>query len=317
MSHKSLEGKREIVNRDRDLNHKLENILTIRDLTFGYIPHNPVLERINLDVPQGRFLGLLGPSGSGKSTLLKIIIGLHRPWHGYIEFGSSKKNYTRTINSNPVSLISYLVNPIKNSIQTSFSSIGYVPQLESVDWNFPVTVAEVVGMGIWNRSGIYPWFSRNSKEKLQHILGSLGIADHAKRQIRELSGGEQQRVFLARALISNPHILILDEPTSGVDYNTREKIYEILTDLNSKGMTIILTTHDITGLGKRLPWIVCINKTIISQGPPNEVLTSENLLKTYGLATDINSLGSDKDSLSNSNTLDAHNRRIDTNQEPE
>jgi ABC-type Mn2+/Zn2+ transport system ATPase subunit len=312
-----MEGKREIVNRDRDLNHKLENILTIRDLAFGYIPHNPVLEGINLDVPKGRFLGLLGPSGSGKSTLLKIIIGLHRPWHGYIEFHSSKKNYTRTINSNLVSLISYLVNPIKNSIQTSFSSIGYVPQLESVDWNFPVTVAEVVGMGIWNRSGIYPWFSRNSKEKLQHILGSLGIADHAKRQIRELSGGEQQRVFLARALISNPQILILDEPTSGVDYNTREKIYEILTDLNSKGMTIILTTHDITGLGKRLPWIVCINKTIISQGSPNEVLTSENILKTYGLATDINSLGGEKDSLSISNTLHAHNRGLDTNQEPE
>lgn len=315
MGHKSLQGKREIVN--RDLNHKLGNILTIRDLAFGYIPHNPVLEGINLDVPKGRFLGLLGPSGSGKSTLLKIIIGLHRPWHGYIEFGSSKKNYTKTINSNPVSLISYLVNPIKNSIPTSFSSIGYVPQIESVDWNFPVTVTEVVGMGIWNHSGIYPWFSRNSKEKLQHMLGSLGIADHAKRQIRELSGGEQQRVFLARALISNPQILILDEPTSGVDYNTREKIYGILTDLNSKGMTIILTTHDITGLGKRLPWVVCINKTIISQGPPNEVLTSENLLKTYGLATDINSLGGNKDSLSISNTLDAHNRGLDTNQEPE
>jgi ABC-type Mn2+/Zn2+ transport system ATPase subunit len=82
-------------------------------------------------------------------------------------------------------------------------------------------------------------------------------------------------------------------------------------------MTIILTTHDITGLGKRLPWVVCINKTIISQGPPNEVLTSENLLKTYGLATDINSLGGNKDSLSISNTLDAHNRGLDTNQEPE
>lgn len=315
MGHKSLQGKKEIVN--RDLNHKLENILTIRDLAFGYIPHNAVLDGINLDVPKGRFLGLLGPSGSGKSTLLKLIVGLHRPWHGYIEFGSSKGNYTKTINSNPVSLISHLVNPIKNSIQTSFSSIGYVPQIESVDWNFPVTVAEVVGMGLWNRSGIYPWFSRNSKEKLQHILGSLGIADHAKRQIRELSGGEQQRVFLARALISNPQILILDEPTSGVDYNTREKIYGILTDLNSKGMTIILTTHDITGLGKRLPWVVCINKSIISQGPPNEVLTSENLLKTYGLATDINSPGANKDSLSISNILNAHNRGLDTNQEPE
>src|SRR4249919_1243406 len=118
MCHKPLHDNKDKVEPRPD---KAATMLTIRDLAFGYIPHNPVLEGINLDVPKGRFLGLLGPSGSGKSTLLKIIVGLHRPWHGYIEFGSSKKNYTKTINSNPVSLISYLVNPIKNSIQTSFS----------------------------------------------------------------------------------------------------------------------------------------------------------------------------------------------------
>jgi ABC-type Mn2+/Zn2+ transport system ATPase subunit len=291
----------------------MENLLTIRDLTFGYMPHNPVLRGINLDIPKGRFLGLLGPSGSGKSTLLKIIIGLQRPWQGYIKYGSNEVNYTKSANSTSSSVVSYLVNPIRNSLITQFSSIGYVPQIESVDWNFPVTVTEVVGMGIWNRSGVYPWFGKRTKENVQRVLASLGIADYAKRQIRELSGGEQQRVFLARALISKPQILILDEPTSGVDYNTREKIFGILTDLNLKGMTIILTTHDISGLGKRLPWLVCINKSIITQGPPNEALTQENLLKTYGLATDMDDpVGNVGDSLSISTKIDSPKTRLDT-----
>jgi zinc/manganese transport system ATP-binding protein len=104
-----------------------------------------------------------------------------------------------------------------------------------------------------------------------------------KRQIRELSGGEQQRVFLARALIRNPRILLLDEPTSGVDYNTRERILGILTELNIKGITIIIATHDITGLARRLPWVVCLNKNIVSEGSPADTLTETNLLKTYGL----------------------------------
>ena len=296
MAYKSSQETRATI--DPCINNKAENILTIRDLEFGYKPHNPVLKGINLDVPKGRFFGLLGPSGSGKSTLLKLIIGLLRPWYGYVEFGTGDCKYTKKINDTFASVISSLFNPIKNSIITSHFSIGYVPQIESVDWNFPVTVNEVVGMGIWKRSGIYPWFNKNSKEKVQHILGSFGISEHAKRQIRELSGGEQQRVFLARALISNPQILILDEPTSGVDYSTREKIFGILTDLNLKGMTIIISTHDIMGLGKRLPWVVCINKSIISQGPPNEALTSDTLLRTYGLAIDVNSIAVDKESLS-------------------
>ena len=318
MGHKTLHRNRETQN--QNLNNKVDNnLLTIRDLEFGYIPHKSVLEGINLDVPKGRFLGLLGPSGSGKSTLIKIIIGLLRPWHGYIQYGSNKINYTKTDGSTSGLLTSYLVNPIKDSIRASFSSIGYVPQIESVDWSFPVTVTEVVGMGIWNRSGIYPWFGKGNREKIYHMLDGLGIAEHAKRQIRELSGGEQQRVFLARALISNPQILILDEPTSGVDYNTREKIFAILTDLNSNGMTIILTTHDVTSLGKRLPWVVCINKSIISQGPPNEALNQENLLKTYGLATDFSSFGVDKNknTISLPDTVVAYDRRHDTNLESE
>jgi len=211
---------------------------------------------------------LLGPSGSGKSTLLKIIIGLHKPWKGTIRFLDNNNNGA-------------------DSYAYSSKSIGYVPQVESIDWNFPVTVKEVIGMGIWDRSGVAPWFSKDVDAMVGVILDDLGIynSEFRNRQIRELSGGEQQRVFLARALIRKPTILVLDEPISGVDFNTREKIMEILRSLNQDlGMTIIMTTHDLSGIGKRLPWIICMNKTIIAEGDPTMILTKDNLLMTYGLA---------------------------------
>lgn len=243
---------------------KLDNIITLSDITYGYSLKSSILEGINLTIRKGQFIGLLGPNGSGKTTLLKLIIGLIKPWHGSITFANDSSS-----GSNKV-------------------TVGYVPQIESVDWNFPVTVREVVGMGIWNQSGITPWLGKNAKEEIHNLLESLGIGDYASRQIRQLSGGEQQRVFLARALIRNPDILVLDEPTSGVDYNTREKIMGNLNDLNAGGMTIVVTTHDISGIARRLPWIVCINHHIIAEGKPEDTLTEINLLRTYGLA-DINS----------------------------
>jgi ABC-type Mn2+/Zn2+ transport system ATPase subunit len=235
-------------------------MITLSGITYGYSLKSPVLEGIDLRIRRGQFIGLLGPNGSGKTTLLKIIIGLIKPWHGSIIFDNKLSSGSNKI------------------------TLGYVPQVESVDWNFPVTVREVVGMGIWNQSGITPWFVRNAKEQVQDLLESLGIGEYDSRQIRELSGGEQQRVFLARALIRNPDVLVLDEPTSGVDYNSREKILGILNDLNIKGMTILVTTHDIAGMATRLPWLVCINRNIIAEGKPENTLTETNLLKTYGLS---------------------------------
>jgi ABC-type Mn2+/Zn2+ transport system ATPase subunit len=235
-------------------------MITLSGVTYGYSLKSPVLEGIDLRIRRGQFIGLLGPNGSGKTTLLKIIIGLIKPWHGSIIFDN------------------------KSSSGSNKITLGYVPQVESVDWNFPVTVREVVGMGIWNQSGITPWFVKNAKEQVQDLLESLGIGEYDSRQIRELSGGEQQRVFLARALIRNPDVLVLDEPTSGVDYNSKEKILGILNDLNIKGMTILVTTHDIAGMATRLPWLVCINRNVIAEGKPENTLTETNLLKTYGLS---------------------------------
>jgi ABC-type Mn2+/Zn2+ transport system ATPase subunit len=271
--------------------------ITIKNITYGYTPHKPVIENVSLFIPQGKFVGLLGPSGSGKSTLIKIIAGLFKPWSGSVQYSyvlqsgeETKKGAGRDMKeqSNNYGIDQNGPNSYYNVIPTIRPKqvvIGYVPQIETVDWNFPVTVREVVSMGIWDRSGTSPFLSKDILEGIDRILDDLGIHSHefGKRQIRELSGGEQQRVFLARALIRKPNVLVLDEPISGVDHTTREKILGILTSLSRKGLTIILTTHDLSGIAKRLPWAVCMNKKIIAEGTPSEVLTETNLLRTFGL----------------------------------
>jgi ABC-type Mn2+/Zn2+ transport system ATPase subunit len=269
-------------------------ILSIRDISFGYVSHKPVIENVNLQIPEGRFFGLLGPSGSGKSTLIKIIAGLYEPWTGSVQFSATETMHEydmrvnredKNDNSRRFYQSSYPDYSSSNRFDVNQLAIGYVPQIETVDWSFPVTVKEVVGMGVWDKSGVTPFLSKDNVIEIDHVLDSLGIHSHefGKRQIRELSGGEQQRVFLARALVRKPNVLLLDEPISGVDHNTREKILKVLSSLNDVGMTIIMATHDIRGIARRLPWIVCMNKTVIAEGRPPDVLTDKNLLKTYGL----------------------------------
>lgn len=276
------------------VNANTRSILSLRDISYGYVSHKPVIENVNLQIPEGRFLGLLGPSGSGKSTLIKIIAGLYEPWTGSVQFNATKMSddYNMRDNredENDVSRHFYHSNYPDYSSSHRYDVkqfvIGYVPQVETIDWNFPVTVKEVVGMGVWDKSGVTPFLSKDNVIEIDRVLDNLGIYSHefGKRQIRELSGGEQQRVFLARALVRNPNILILDEPTSGVDHNTKEKILNVLSSLSDLGMTIIMATHDIRGIARRLPWIVCMNKTVIAEGRPSDVLTDKNLLKTYGL----------------------------------
>lgn len=247
-----------------DNNPSTANIIEIRNLSFGYKYHDPIIDGVSLNIPRGLFIGLLGPSGAGKTTLLKLILGLVKPWNGSITFE----------------------NKFNNSSNNKFPSIGYSPQVESVEWDFPITVIELVSMGIWNNSGFVPWINRKTKSKIRLLLDELEIGEHHNRQIRELSGGEQKRVFLARALINHPDILILDEPTSGLDHISRENIVQKLIQLNSKGITIIITTHDIDGVAKKLPWVICLNKEIISQGNPNKILSESILHKTYGLRSD-------------------------------
>ena len=160
-------------------------------------------------------------------------------------------------------------------------TIGYVPQREAIAWNFPVTVAQVVGMGRYRHTSWWPWLSREDRRRVAITLERLGLAAHAQRHISELSGGQQQRVFLARALIGKPHLLLLDEPTAGVDMKTQHDILHLLRELHREGMTILLSTHDLNTIASHVPWVICFNRGIIAQGPPAAVLTPAILRQTY------------------------------------
>jgi zinc/manganese transport system ATP-binding protein/zinc transport system ATP-binding protein len=231
-------------------------IIEIQALSCGY-GNQPVLSNVTLDIYRGDFVGFLGPSGSGKTTLLRAILGATNIYSGEI-----------------------LIDQIP--ISAKRPRIGYVPQLETIDWNFPVTVEEVVLMGRTMDNIIFPWYSAADKEITYEILHRLGIYNLRKRHIQELSGGQQQRVFLARALVSNPSLLLLDEPTTGVDIKTRDEVMHLLHDLNHQGITILLTTHEINAVAAHLPTVICMNNAIIAKGSPANVFTPENFLKTYG-----------------------------------
>ena len=233
-----------------------EPIVEIKAVTCGY-EKQEVLTDVSLTIMPGDFVGLLGPSGSGKTTLLRTVLGAVDLYEGEV-----------------------LVNGVATTKKRP--RVGYVPQLETIDWNFPVTVQEVVMMGRTMENKLFPWYRKEEKDLAAEMMSRLGILDLADRHIRELSGGQQQRVFLARALISSPQLLLLDEPTSGVDIKTRDDVMHLLHDLNHDGVTIIITTHEINAVAVHLPWIVCLAGRILAEGPPSEVITTEILRLTYG-----------------------------------
>ncbi len=233
-------------------------IVELEEVSCSYGPQL-VLDKINLNIQAGEFVGLVGPSGSGKTTLLRTLLGTTVPVRGKVRIGGK--------------LLERGQLP---------RSLGYVPQLETVDWNFPVTVEQVVLMGRMREMSLLPWASRQDKAVVVETLERLGLGGLAGRHIRALSGGQQQRVFLARALISNPRLLLLDEPTSGVDIRTRNDVLTLLAEINQSGVTIVLTTHDLNSVAAHLPKVVCLNRQIIAEGEPEAVFTEEVLSQTYG-----------------------------------
>lgn len=234
----------------------MEPLVEFNHVSFGY-GTEPVLEDVNLHVHPGQFAAMVGPSGAGKTSLLKLLLGTLQPTHGEIRIQGQVLGKGSTPN------------------------IGYVPQLETVDWNFPVTVEQVVLMGRVRKAGWWPWPSAADKALAQRILEELGILPLLGRHIRNLSGGQQQRVFLARALVAQPDLLVLDEPTTGVDVRTAENILHLLAHLNQQGMTVLLTTHDLNAAAAHLPWVVCLNRRVVAQGAPETIFTEEILNETY------------------------------------
>ncbi|MGH2636502.1 MAG: metal ABC transporter ATP-binding protein [Actinomycetota bacterium] len=215
----------------------------------------PVLVNVDLSVSEGDFVGVVGPSGSGKTTLLRAIAGTVRPIAGRI-------------------------------VRDRAAAIGYVPQVETVNWYFPVTVREAVLMSRID-GRVRPWASRTDLREAHGVLERLGIDDLARRHIRELSGGQQQRVFVARAMLRRPRLLLMDEPTSGVDVRTRHDVMHLIHELHHEGLAVVLTTHDLNGIAAHLPRLVCLNREVIATGRPQEVITPEVLERTYGAPLEV------------------------------
>ncbi|ALM93440.1 metal ABC transporter ATP-binding protein [Fusobacterium polymorphum] len=224
------------------------NAIEIRNLTVAY-GENIALENLNLDVEAGSLMALVGPNGAGKSTLIKTILKF--------------------------------LKQITGEIKINAKTLAYVPQRNSVDWDFPTTLFDVVEMGCYGRVGLFKRVSKEEKQKVLKAIEQVGMLDFKDRQISELSGGQQQRAFIARALVQEADIYLMDEPFQGVDSTTEKSIVDILKKLKSEGKTLIVVHHDLQTVPTYFETVTFINKNVIASGKIKEVFTQENIDMAY------------------------------------
>lgn len=236
--------------------HSPDLPLSIHDMTVAY-QRTPVLWDIDLNIPEGKLVGIVGPNGAGKSTLLKAVLELIPRTSGHVH-----------VYGKPYSQQRHLV--------------GYVPQRESVDWDFPVTAVDVVAMGLYKKIGWFKPVTKKYREQALAALDRVGIADLANRQISQLSGGQQQRTFLARALVQDAKLYLMDEPFAAVDAATEKAIIKVLQDLSEQGKTVIVIHHDLQTVSEYFDHVILLNMRVVAAGPTESVFTRENLTKTYG-----------------------------------
>ena len=224
------------------------NAIEIRNLTVAY-GENIALENLNLDIEAGSLMALVGPNGAGKSTLIKTILKF--------------------------------LKQITGEIKINGKTLAYVPQRNSVDWDFPTTLFDVVEMGCYGRVGLFKRVSKEEKQKVLKAIEQVGMLDFKDRQISELSGGQQQRAFIARALVQEADIYLMDEPFQGVDSTTEKSIVDILKKLKSEGKTLIVVHHDLQTVPTYFETVTFINKNVIASGKIKEVFTQENIDMAY------------------------------------
>ncbi len=230
--------------------------LSVYDLTVAYY-RKPVVWDVTFDVPPGKLVGIVGPNGAGKSTLLKAIMDLIPRSSGRVRvFGESyRENRQR---------------------------VGYVPQRESVDWDFPVSALDVVAMGLYRQIGWLRPVRKAHRERALWAMERVGISELAHRQISHLSGGQQQRTFLARALVQDADLYLMDEPFAAVDAATELAIVDVLRELQSTGKTVLVIHHDLQTVAQYFDYVMLLNMRVVAYGPTATAFTPENLQKTYG-----------------------------------
>jgi zinc transport system ATP-binding protein len=242
-----------------------QSVVKLEDVWVTY--HETLaLKGVDMEIEDGEFLGLIGPNGSGKTTLIRVILGLVKPDRGKVEvFGMPP-----------------------DSLGAKHHLIGYVPQRSHGDWSFPVSVIEVVLMGRYGRIGLFKRPSAADRDVAMQALEDVQMQDFARRQLAELSGGQQQRVLIARALATEPKLLLLDEPAAGVDAYGEERFYELLKGLKEEqGLTIVIVTHDIAVVSAHVEKLACLNQTLYTHAPPADVITAGTLEKVYGCEVEL------------------------------
>ena len=237
-------------------------LVEVRHVTFGY-GREMVLDHVDLEIQPRDFLAVIGPNGGGKTTLLKVMLGLLRPWSGEVVYNLPSGSDPR-------------------------GKLGYVPQFSTFDKDFPLRVADMVLMGrLGKRSILRPW-SREDRAAADQALERLSLRDIARAHVSEISGGQLQRVLIARALVAGPEILFLDEPTASIDAESRETLRDLLQDLN-RTIPIVVVTHDVTSIATLVRRIACINRRLFYHGDPE--LSQEVMEEVYGCPVELVSHG--------------------------
>ncbi len=243
--------------------------IEVEDLTVAY-GDRPALWDVDLAVPSGTLMAIVGPNGAGKTTLIRAVLGLVRPAAGDVRvFGRPYDEQRRLV--------------------------AYVPQRGSVDWDFPTNVLDVVTMG---RYGALGWLRRpggTEREAALRALRQVGMEGYARRQISQLSGGQQQRVFLARALVQDAEVYLMDEPFQGVDATTERAIVTLLQELRGQGRTVVAVHHDLQTVAEYFDSVTLLNVRRIASGRVDDVFTEENLRLTYGGRTAFGGNGGSPD----------------------